>query len=67
MISILHIFISKLSIVLNFVHLLRGLNNMDLHYQNSPMQDTAIFQGCENENFQLNLFDFFHFCSKHRL
>ena len=30
------------------------------HYENTPMQYTAIFHGCKNENFQLNFFDYFH-------
>ena len=31
-----------------------------IHYDNTPMQYTAIFHGCENDNFQLNSFDYFH-------
>ena len=30
------------------------------HYENMPMQYTAIFHGCKNDNFRLNVFDFFH-------
>ena len=30
------------------------------HYANTPMQLTAIFHGCKNDNFQLNFFDYFH-------
>ena len=30
-----------------------------LHYENTPMQYTAIFHGCKNDNFQFNFFDFF--------
>ena len=30
------------------------------HYENTPMQYTAIFQGCKNDNFQFYLFDYFH-------
>ena len=30
------------------------------HNENKPMQYTAIFHGCKNGNFQLNLFDYFH-------
>ena len=30
------------------------------HYENTPMQHTAIFHGCKNDNFQLNLFYYFH-------
>ena len=31
-----------------------------LHYENMPMQHTAIFQVCKNDNFQLKCFDYFH-------
>ena len=31
-----------------------------LHYENTPMQHTAIFHGCENDNFQLKTFAIFH-------
>ena len=31
-----------------------------IHYENTPMQYTASFRGCKNDNIQLNLFDFFH-------
>ena len=38
------------------------------HYENTPMQYTAIFHSCKNDNFQFNFFDFFsYFCSKHIL
>ena len=30
------------------------------HYANIPMQYTAIFHGCKNENFQLKSFDYFN-------
>ena len=30
------------------------------HYENMPMQHTAIFHGCKYDNFQLKLFDYFH-------
>ena len=30
------------------------------HYENTPMQDTAIFHGCKNYNFRLNFFYYFH-------
>ena len=40
------------------------LVNMSLvgrkHYENTPMRYTAIFRGCKNNNFQLNVFDYFH-------
>ena len=30
------------------------------HYENTPMQDTAIFRGCLNDNFFFFFFYFFH-------
>ena len=33
---------------------------LDLHYANIPVQYTAIFHGCKNDNFQLKYFDYFH-------
>ena len=33
------------------------------HYENTPMQNTAIFHGCENDNFQL-IFSIFIFLLK---
>ena len=27
-----------------------------LHYENTPMQNTAIFHGCKNVHFQMNFF-----------
>ena len=38
----------------------QGPGNKSKHYENSPMQHTAIFQGCKNGNFQFNVFDNFH-------
>ena len=35
------------------------------HYENTPMQYTAIFHGCKNDNFQLNfIFTIFIFLLK---
>ena len=31
-----------------------------IHYENTPMQHTAIFHDCKNDNFRLNCFDYFH-------
>ena len=37
------------------------------HYENMPVQYTAIFHGCKNGNFQMKNCDIFsYFCSKHR-
>ena len=30
------------------------------HYENMPVQHTAIFHGCINDNFQVNFVDYFH-------
>ena len=30
------------------------------YYENTPMQHTAIFHGCKNDNFQMKCFDYFH-------
>ena len=30
-----------------------------LHYENMSVQYTAIFHGCKNYNFQMNIFDIF--------
>ena len=32
----------------------------DGHYENTPMQYTAIFDGCKNYNFKLIFFYYFH-------
>ena len=32
----------------------------EIHYENTPMQYTAIFLGCKNDNFQLKFVYFFH-------
>ena len=31
-----------------------------IHYENMPMQNTAIFNGSKNDNFQLIFFYYFH-------
>ena len=36
-------------------------NILKRHYINTPMQYTAIFHGCENDNFQLFYFTIFIF------
>ena len=39
-----------------------------LHYANMPMQYTAIFHSCKNDNFQMKFFNIFLiFALKHRL
>ena len=35
--------------------------NIEWHYANTPMQYTAIFHGCKNENFQMKNCDIFLF------
>ena len=34
------------------------------HYENTPMQNTAIFRDCKNDNFQLNCLTVFIFLLK---
>ena len=42
--------------------------HINLDYDNTPMQYTAIFQGCKNVHFQIFFFKLFsYFCSKHLL
>ena len=36
------------------------LEDLIEHYENTPMQYTAIFHVCKNDNFQLKVFDYFH-------
>ena len=44
------------------------LVNLELHYENLPMQYTEVFWALKMENFQLKIFDsFLIFASKHRL
>ena len=39
---------------------------ISVHYANTPMQYTAVFDGCKNDNFQMNFFLYFSYlCSKH--
>ena len=35
-----------------------------LHYGNTPMQYTAIFHGCKNDNFQVTKCYIFHICAQ---
>ena len=35
-----------------------------VHYENTSMQYTAIFHGCKNDNFQLNILTIFIFLLK---
>ena len=34
--------------------------NLIIHHENMPMQYTAIFHSCKNDNFRLKYFDYFH-------
>ena len=41
---------------------------MRFHYENMPMQDNVIANGCKDNNFQVKIcVDFSCFCLKHRL
>ena len=33
---------------------------LKIHYENMPMQHTAIVHGCKNDNFRLTFFEYFH-------
>ena len=37
---------------------------ISVHYENAPMQHTAIFHGCKNDNFQSNILTIFIFLVK---
>ena len=39
-----------------------GSRKTRTHYDNTPMQYTAIFHGCKNDNFQLKIVIFTYFC-----
>ena len=42
------------------INIIIDLKKRDLsHHENTPMQYTAVFQGCKNDNFQLNFFFYF--------
>ena len=45
-----------------FVQFLRSSVFRFLHYENTPMQHTAIFHDCKNDNFQLKFYNFFLDC-----
>ena len=46
---------SKLKVVQDVTPLRYG----PCHYENTPMQYTAIFHGCKNDNFQITFFNIF--------
>ena len=51
-----------------FIIQMVGTTKPVVHYENTPMQYTAILYGCENDNFQLIFCDYLsYFCSKHIL
>ena len=64
-------------LLLLFVHDLKDISceltnimyvDGNIHYENTPMQHTAIFHGCKNDNFRLIFcFNIFIFLLKHRL
>ena len=37
-----------------------GFSHFGVHYENTPMQYTAIFHGCKNDKFRLKFVDFLH-------
>ena len=53
------------SIYVFFFH--RRFRIHTVHYENTPMQYTAIFHSCKNDNFQMKNCDICsYFCSKYR-
>ena len=46
-------------LVKNIITLLKKVG-MVLHYEKAPMQHTAIFHGCTNDNFRLKFFYYFY-------
>ena len=53
--------VNKISFVVTGINLLNSLSGVQTphtvtHYDNMPMQYTAIFHGCKNDNFQLKFF-----------
>ena len=45
---------------LRFIRFARVCSHVtDLHYENTPMQYTAIFHGCKTDNFQMRKCDVF--------
>ena len=42
------------------IHEALGINQGLVHYENTPMQYTAIVHSCKNDSFRLNIFDYFH-------
>ena len=51
---------SKVMVELHTYERILGIFCEPKHYENMPMQHTAIFHGCKNDNFQLIVFYFFH-------
>ena len=50
------------NITLELQHALKAIGKLyvaDVHYENTPMQYTAVFKGCHNKKIQLNFFDIF--------
>ena len=45
---------------LDITSLFTGIKKTPTHYENTPMQHTAIFHACKNDNFHLIFFDYFH-------
>ena len=47
-------------LVYSFLGLKHLYGALGSHYDNTPVQYTAIFHGCKNANFQFNFFEYFH-------
>ena len=50
----------------HILHAIYIRSESNIHYENTPMQHTAIFHARENDNFHFYFFLLFsYFCSKH--
>ena len=56
--------------IMVFLCMIKGIassGKVSSHYENMPMQYTAVFHSCKNANFQWIFFLYFsYFCSKHK-
>ena len=51
----------KLQDIRSKIYYIKDMNTKQAHhYENTPMQYTAMFHGCKNVNFQLKNGDIFH-------
>ena len=57
--------IKTITLILNIIWIMGKRRQANImHYEYTPMQYTAIFHGCKNDNVQFKLFDYFHIFAK---